>query len=150
MRKKAIQRSLWGFPVGITIGYVITIILSLVWGKNGSYSPCVPSLVETVGTEIGAVTLQAALCGLLGASFAVASLIWERDDWSIVKQTGLYFLAVAATMLPIAWFAHWMDHSVSGFLMYTGIFLAIFVFMWALQYCIWKFRIKRINRKVGK
>lgn len=149
MIKKALQRGLFGFPVGISIGYVITIVGSLFWG-NGNYSPCVPTLVDAVGSVIGAVALQAALCGLLGASFASASLIWEKDDWSIVKQTGIYFLITAVTMFPIAYFAHWMTHSILGFLVYAGVFAVIFVFMWFVQYCIWKTKIKRINKKMEK
>jgi hypothetical protein len=147
MKKQAIQRGLFGFPIGISIGYAITIIGSLFWG-DGGYSPVIPNLVDAVGSVIGAVALQAVLCGILGASFAAASLIWEKDSWSIAKQTGIYFLVIAITMFPIAYFAHWMEHSLAGFLVYAGIFLAIFVIMWVIQYCIWKSKIKDINKKM--
>jgi len=149
MKKKALQRGLLGFPLGVFIGYAITILISL-FVADGDYSSCVPALVDDFGNEINAVVFQAALCGLLGVSFAAASLIWERDDWSIVKQTGIYFLITAVTMFPIAYFTRWMEHSVSGFLIYVGIFAAIFVFMWVVQYCIWKNKIKRINKKIEK
>ena len=148
MKKKILLRGLFGFPMGITIGYVITIVGSLFWG-NGGYSPCVPVLVDTMGSVIGAVAFQAFLCGILGASFAAASVIWEIDSWSIVRQTGIYFLIAAITMLPIAYFTHWMDHSVFGFLMYSGIFLGIFLFMWVVQYFIWRNKIKSINKNIA-
>jgi hypothetical protein len=147
LKKKTLKRGLLGFPLGVAIGYTITILISLVVA-DGYYSPCVPALVDAMGSEIGAVIFQAALCGLLGATFAAASVIWEMDNWSIVKQTGLYFLVAAVIMFPIAWFTHWMEHSVAGFLLYTGIFIAIFVFMWVVQYCIWRQRIKGINKKM--
>lgn len=149
MKKKAFRRGLLGFPLGVFIGYTITIIESLIWGE-GSYYPCVTSLIENFGSEIGAVVFQAVLCGLLGTSFAAASVIWEKDNWSIVKQTGIYFLIASITMFPIAYFTHWMEHSVSGFLVYVGIFVAIFVFVWIVQYCIWKDKIKRINKKIDE
>lgn len=145
--KKIFQRGLLGFPLGVFIGYAITIIISL-FVADGYYSPCVPSLVDEFGSEIGAVIFQAVLCGLLGASFAAASLIWEKENWSIVKQTGIYFLIASITMFPIAYFTHWMEHSIFGFLVYIGIFAAIFVFMWVVQYCIWKSKIKGINKKI--
>ena len=75
MKKKIISRSALGFPLGIAIGYIITIFISLGWA-NGSYSPCVPELVSVMGNEIYAVILQALLCGLLGAGFAASSVIW--------------------------------------------------------------------------
>lgn len=145
--KKIFQRGLLGFPLGVFIGYAITIIISL-FVADGYYSPCAPSLVDEFGSEIGAVIFQAVLCGLLGASFAAASLIWEKENWSIVKQTGIYFLIASITMFPIAYFTHWMEHSIFGFLVYIGIFAAIFVFMWVVQYCIWKSKIKGINKKI--
>jgi hypothetical protein len=147
MKKKAFQRGLFGFPVGIAIGYAITIVGSLFWGE-GNYAPCVPGLVDTVGSVIGAVALQALLCGLLGASFAAASLVWEKDDWSIAKQTGIYFLIVSVTMFPVAWFSYWMEKSLSGFLSYAVIFVASFAFIWIVKYLIWKQKIKAINKKI--
>ena len=75
MKKKLLLRGALGFPIGIAIGYVITICISLVWA-GGYYSPCVPELAEALGSEIGAVALQALLCGLLGVGFAASSVIW--------------------------------------------------------------------------
>lgn len=147
MKKKSFQRGLLGFPLGVFIGYTITILISL-FAADGYYSPCAPALVDEFGNEISAVVFQSLLCGLLGVSFGAASVIWEKDNWSILKQTVIYFLIALITMLPIAYFTHWMEHSVSGFLVYVGIFAAIFVFMWVVQYCIWKSKIKSINKKM--
>lgn len=84
-----ILRGLLGFPLGIAIGYVITIIISLIWA-HGYYSPVIPDLIDYVGSEIYAVILQTFLCGVMGSGFAMASMIWEHEEWSIAKQTGLY------------------------------------------------------------
>lgn len=105
MKKKIIKRSLLGFPLGITIGYLITILISLGLA-NGYYSPCVPELISLMGNEINAVVLQTILCGILGVGFAASSVIWEIDNWSIVKQTGIYFSIISVIMLPIAYFAY--------------------------------------------
>ena len=149
MKKKVLLRGLLGFPLGICLGYIITIVLSLVWG-HGNFSPCVPALITTMGSEIGAVVLQAALSGILGAVFAMCSVIWEMENWSIVRQTGTYFAITAVTMMPIAYLTNWMEHTVAGFLLYFGVFAAIFVFVWVVQYFIWRSKIRRMNEKVGK
>ena len=147
MKKKVIQRGLLGFPLGIAIGYVITIIISAIWA-NGYYSPVTPELEKTMGTEINAVIFQALLCGILGAGFAMASVIWEIETWSIAKQSGIHFAIISAIMLPIAYIANWMQHTLIGFLSYFGIFAAIFIFVWLFQYLGWKSKIKRINESV--
>ncbi len=149
MKKQVILRALLGFPIGIAIGYIITIIISLIFAQ-GYYSPCVPDLVETMGSEIGAVILQSILCGLLGSSFAATSVIWEIDKLSIAKQTGVYFLINSVVMMPIAYFTNWMEHSLVGFIMYFSIFIAIFFVVWIVQYFIWKDKIRKMNLKINR
>ncbi len=147
MKKKIVLRSVLGFPIGITIGYLITIFTSFVWA-NGHYAPCVPELISAMGNEINAVVLQALLCGLLGTGFAASSAIWEMENWSIVKQTGIYFLIVSVIMLPIAYFSYWMEHSIAGFFSYFGIFLSIFAFFWLIQFAIGKHNVRKMNENL--
>lgn len=147
MKKKVLLRGVFGFPLGIAIGYVITILISLKWGQ-GYYSPCVPELIDCMGSEINAVIVQTVLCGLLGAAFGASSIIWEIDSWSIVKQTGVYFTITSIVMLPFAYVMFWMEHSVKGFLSYFGIFAAIFIFIWLIQYLIGKYTVTKMNSKL--
>lgn len=144
MKKKIILRGILGFPLGVAAGYLITIIISLIWA-NGYYSPCVPELVAIMGSEIKAVSLQALLSGILGTGFAAISVIWEIENWSIVKQTGIYFIISSLIMLPIAYFTHWMNHSLKGVLSYYGIFILIFVIIWIVQYIIARKNVKKMN-----
>lgn len=149
MFKKICLRGLIGFPLGIAIGYIITIISSLIWGQ-GYYSPCVPIFIEIVGSEIGAVIVQAILTGIIGLSFAASSTIWEMDQWSLTKQTAIYFIITVMTMFPIAYLTGWMDHSLVGFIIYFGVFVLIFIIIWFIQYMIYKKQIQAINEKIKR
>ncbi len=149
MKKKLIARSALGFPLGISIGYLITIAISLGWA-DGSYAPCVPALITVMGSEIRAVILQAALCGLLGAGFAASSVIWEIEGWSIARQTGVYFLAISLIMMPIAYFTYWMEHSAAGVLRYFGIFALIFLLIWLLKFAVIRRSVKKLNETLRK
>lgn len=149
MLKKVLFRIFTGFPIGIAIGYLITIAVSAVYA-DGFYSPCVPELIEAAGSEINAVMLQAALCGILGAGFGGISLIWENEKMSILKQTGLYFLAASLIMLPVAYFTRWMERSLGGFLSYFGIFTLIFIIIWVIQFAVLKHNVNKINMSLGK
>jgi hypothetical protein len=144
MLKKTICRAALGFPLGICLGYVITIGISVVLA-TGEYSPCVPALTNEFGSELAAVVFQAVLCGILGAAFAAASVIFEMEKWSLAKQAGIYFLVASITMLPIAYFARWMERSVIGFLIYFGIFIVMFVLIWIIEYVVWKNKVKNLN-----
>ena len=144
MKNQIIKRGLVGFPVGIAIGFVITLIISACI-RDGSYYPVTPELIGSMGNELNAVILQTVLCGIMGSGFAMASIIWELDSWSLAKQSGIYFLIACIIMFPIAYIANWMKHSIAGVLSYVCIFIVIFVVVWITQYLSWKRRIKKMN-----
>ena len=149
MKKEIIKRGILGFPLGIAIGFVITLLISISTG-NGVYYPVTPELINTMGNELNAVILQTVLCGIMGSGFAMASVIWKIDSWSLAKQSGIYFAVACAIMFPIAYAANWMRHSIGGILSYVGIFVGIFVIVWIIQYFIWKNKIKKMNDRVIK
>ncbi len=147
MKRKAILRGIVGMPVGILIGYAMTVLLSLGWG-SGEYLPCAPELTARMGSEIGAVLLQAALCAVLGAAFGASSMIWEIERWSIARQTGAYLLVTSLAMLPTAYLLYWMQHSLAGFLVYFGIYLLIFLAIWLGNYFAIRRSIRKMNEKL--
>lgn len=147
MKKKVILRGLFGLPVGIAIGFVITLLISICIG-DGAFYPVTPELIQMMGNQLNAVILQTILCAILGGGFAMASVIWEIDSWSLAKQSGVYFLVISVVMLPIAYFANWMKHSIAGILSYVGIFVMIFAAVWISQYLLWKRRIKKMNARI--
>lgn len=149
MKKKLIQRGLLGFPLGIAIGYVITLFISIGIGDNSYYSVN-PELLNTAGTELNAVLLQTLLCGIVGSLFAMGSVVWDIDTWSLTKQTGVYFVIACLAMFPIAYFAGWMPHSVVGAALYVGIFIAIFAICWIAQYLSMKHKINEMNSLIAK
>ena len=149
LKMQILKRGVLGFPIGISIGYLITIVISLIWAK-GYYAPCVPELVTMMGNEIRAVIVQTLLCGLLGTGFAASSVIWEIDHWSIVKQSGIYFFIVSVIMMPVAYLTYWMEHSGKGFLSYFGIFALIFVIIWIVQFVRGKNNVRKMNENLYK
>ncbi len=144
MKKKIILRGLLGILPGVAISYLITVAGSLAWGQ-GYYTPCIPELVSAAGSEIRAVVLQAALSGVLGAGFGAASVIWDMESWSLVKQSGVYFGIISIIMIPVAYLLHWMEHSVLGFLKYLGIFALIFAAIWIIEFVVGKHTVKKMN-----
>lgn len=144
MKRKMIRRGFLGFPLGIAIGYVITVIIS-VWAGDGSFYPVTAELIETMGNELNAVVFQTVLCGIMGTGYAMASVIWDIDSWSLAKQSGVYFAVACVVMFPIAYIANWVKHDIAGLLSYAGIFVVIFMFAWLIQYVVWKGKVKRMN-----
>ncbi len=143
----AIGRGLLGIPLGIAIGFLMSLVASISIG-HGVYYAAKPELIAEMGSEINAVLLQTGLSGLIGMAFSAASVIWQLEDWSLAKQTGIYFLITALVMLPIAWFARWTERTFRGIVIYFGIFAVIFFIIWGIQYLTWRRKIKKMNEKL--
>lgn len=147
VKKTAVARGLLGIPLGITIGFMISLFVSLGLG-TGEYYGARPELIAEMGSELNAVLFQTGVSALIGMAFSAASVIWQLEDWSLAKQTGIYFLITALVMLPVAWFARWTERSLLGIVIYFGIFVVIFFVIWGIQYLIWRQKIKKMNEKL--
>lgn len=121
MKKELVSRIVSGLLGGIVICYLITIGISISLG-NGNFYPCVPSLIKQFGNEITAVIVQTILSALLGAGFAASSLIWEKDDWSILKQTSVYFAIVTVLMMTVQRLIFSLAPQISLIILYMLIF----------------------------
>lgn len=147
MRKELIKRMIAGCLEGVVISYFVTIGISLIMGE-GMYYACVPSLIKKFGNEINAVIVQTLLSAVLGGVFGGASIIWERDEWSLLKQTGIYFALITTVMMSVAYVCEWMEHTIKGAAGYFGIFFSIFVVIWIIRYLTWKIRITNLRKEI--
>ena len=147
LKKQALLRAIYFFPVGILIGYIITIISSFIYG-NGHYIPCSPNFIKMIGNEINAIILQSILCGIIGSSFGSFSIIFDIEKWSLLKQTIVYFIITLIIMMYISYFAHWIEHSLKGILMQFISFTIFFIIFWTIQFLIYKNNINKINKNI--
>ena len=149
MKKKLFICCLTGAPIGLAISTIITIIISLIIG-DGKFYAVVPELITDCGSEINAVLLQTVCSFLYGAAWTGASVIWEKENWSILRQTVTHLIICSLATFPIAYFMRLMHHSVSGVLIYFGIFLGIYLIVWLSQYSSMKKRVEQMNRRVNE
>lgn len=149
MKKELIKRCLFGAPLGLAISTVITIVISLTVG-DGRYYAVVPALVNDMGSEINAVIVQAVLSMVYGAAWAGASIVWDADQWSVLKMTLVHLIVTSCATFPIAYLARWMPHNLAGILLYFGIFIGIYLIIWVSQYSAMKKRIQEMNEKISR
>ena len=148
MKKRILCRALLGAPIGLAISTAITIFASLIYG-DGNYYPVVPALVEQCGNEINAVMAQMIASLLYGAVWAGASVIWEMDDWSLLRQTVTHLIVGLLATFPVAYLMYWMEHSISGIVGYFAIFIGIYIVIWITIYNRTKREITKLNEKVN-
>lgn len=147
MRKKVLARGLLGFPIGVFVSSAIMVMISLIRGEVTMYAP---AFAEQVGSGVTALALQFVLSGLCGMGFALSSLVWENERWSLLKRSAIACAACAVSLLPVAYICHWMEHSAKGALIYLGIFAGTFACSWVSQYAVWRRQVRAINARIGK
>lgn len=144
MKNKIFIRALIGAPIGLTISTIITVIFSLIYGA-GAYLAVPHDLILTCGSEINAVILQTIFALLYGAMWGGASVIWEIENWSLLKMTLTHLAVCSVASFPIACFMQWMPHNIPGALGFFGLFFAIYTVIWLSQYCAIKKQVKQMN-----
>lgn len=104
--KNVLSRLALGAGMGVVIGYIVNIIISMGIGK-GNYLPVMPQLQAWCSSEINAVLLQTLLTALIGIVFAETGLIFEIAAWSFLKQCVVHFCISAPFFIPfmvLCWF----------------------------------------------
>ncbi len=147
--KKALLRGAVGIPIGVTIGYGITVVMALAFG-GGEFSPVVPAMTEAFGAESVAVAAQFGLMSLVGFVFAIASCAWEVEGWSLLKQTVVHFCSITPTAMLVAWACHWAEYTPGGLWGYFGIFVVIYVGIFVIEMLGAKEKVKRANQKLSE
>jgi hypothetical protein len=138
-----------GILLGITISYLVTVIISLCIG-DGQFYPVVPETVHDFGSQINAVLVQTVMSAFWGFCIGVGRLILKHDSWSLVRQIVLHFLVVCVAVLPAAWLCRWMNHSLKGILLYIGIMVSIYVFIWFAEYIFSCRDVKKMDDELKK
>lgn len=147
--KKLLNYALYGIPTGVFIGLCISVYQSWKVG-NGVYYPAPPAFIERYATSLGAMTSSIAIWGGIGMMFSISSLLFEKDDWSILKQTSVHFLFTYIGLLLINYLSNWFDYSVQDILNYTFIFIGMYVAIWSYSMLHTKKNLDAINQKLKK
>lgn len=148
LTKTVCQRAAIGVPIGIAIGYSITIGVSLSLGTD-TYYAVNHALIQSMGGQLSAVIFQYLMCALVGAVFSGGSAIWEAEHWGLARQTIVHFALVTLTMMPVAWFSGWVGHTLTGFLIYLGVFAGIYLIHWVVLSMYWRNKVSKINQHLG-
>jgi len=136
-----------GIPIGVTIGYGITVVMALRFG-GGSFSPVVPAMAEAFGAESVAVAAQFGLMCLMGFVFAFASCAWEVERWSLLKQTVVHFCSITPTTLFIAWVCRWAEYTPGGLWGYFAIFVVIYVVIFIIEMLGAREKVRKANERL--
>jgi len=144
MKKEVTKRAILGFIYGVFIGQTILIIESL-FMRDGNFYAVSNSLLELAGTKIAAVIIQYFITGIIGTTFAATTVIFEMDNWSLLRQTITHFVITSIVMYIAGFLCGWFPHTVVSTLIWFGVFVVVYVIFWICFSMYYKNKVKKIN-----
>ena len=144
MKKEVAKRAILGFIYGVFIGQTILIIESL-FMRDGNFYAVSNSLLELAGTKIAAVIIQYFITGIIGTTFAATTVIFEMDNWSLLRQTITHFVITSIVMYIAGFLCGWFPHTAVSTLIWFGVFVVVYVIFWICFSMYYKNKVKKIN-----
>ncbi|WP_433773003.1 DUF3021 domain-containing protein [Bacillus wiedmannii] len=102
--------------------------------------------METVETKTLITYLVTA--NVIGLIFSFASSIFEKEEWSILKQTMIHFIILLGTFLPIAIWIGWVPNRFGPIFVWIGSFTVIYFIIWFVMTLYWKRKIEKLNHQL--
>lgn len=143
MVKRVLGRLCIGFIIGVFLGQITQIIISIFLGK-GEFIPVSDEISELFDTELTAVLTQFLLTGFIGVALALGSFIFKIDRWGLLKQYVTHFFTTGAVWLTVVILC-WMPQTPMGWVILLANFVGAYVITYWIQLSISRKDIERIN-----
>ena len=149
LKNKFILKFAIGFSFGILICTIITSVITTASINDGNTYFCDPTFSSMFSNEIVAFIIQMIVSGLLGAICMGGTVVYEIEEWSVLKATATHFLIANGMFILTATFLKWwsINDWVSN-LIFIGIILLMYILIWLIQYVIYKIEVKKIKRDI--
>lgn len=133
MVSKLIIRMFGGFGVGA----VVTLIALVVFNNQG----------DTVSAHMIALNLFGSM--LIGAYFSVSALLFERDEWSMLKQTLFHYVTSLIVLFPVfTWLTGWVPLTPRSLAIGFVFFTITYILNWLGWVTYFKQMEKRMNESL--
>ena len=86
---------------------------------------------------------------LLAFVHAGASIFNQIEEWGICKSIGVHFSVLYVAYSLCYFMNSWIPFNLKGFLIFTGIFAAIYIVVWAVVYICVRGSSRKINDKLN-
>ncbi|OFI47796.1 hypothetical protein BG262_08890 [Floricoccus penangensis] len=144
---KIFKNILKGASFGITIGFLISLIVSSFY-EGGVYYPSSPNFVSSFPREVDAIWYSIVIWTLIGLLFTCAGLIFTIEDWSLLKKTFIHFIVTLVIFSLIFKFTGWTDLSIKSYMICVSIFCLTYIIIWTLTYKTTDKELEMINNKL--
>lgn len=137
-----------GVTGGITIGLIISLVFSYLYGRI--YYPSTPAFMDQFSNPLNALGVSILIWGLMGVVFSLGSLVFRQETWGITRQTVVHFVITYIGFTSLALVCRWFPLNVTWLIIYTLIFVLIYLIMWTVDFAIAKRNVRQINEQLKR
>ena len=98
--------------------------------------------------ETRTLLINLVVANAMGIIFSVASFVFEKEEWSLLKQTIIHFIILLGTFLPAAVWIGWVPNYAGSIFICVGSFVIIYFIIWFAMTMYWKKKIEGLNNQI--
>ena len=140
MKKKLFLRAGIGFLFGVAFGVLIS-VLSTLGGTVRLYSD---ALFARTGSAAASIVLQLFFSGLYGALCMGGTIVYEIEEWPLLRVTLTHFLICMVPYLPISLLLGWNTGLVE-LLIVIGVMTVIYFIIWLIMFLRYRAQVRELN-----
>ena len=106
--------------------------------------------VPEASTGLSAMVLHLLLSGVLGMVANGSSVIYEIEEWSIVRATITHFIISMGIFYVIAFSLGWFSPADPACWIMSAILVFVYFMIWMVHSLIFKYKVKRMNEELRK
>lgn len=108
-------------------------------------------VLQLLFLKVEAQTSSQILVVVIGSAvMGLSSLIYQKENWSLLTQGVLHFLGVFAIVNVMAYLNGWFAFNLSFYLGFVLQFVVIYAIIWLVIYYLQGQKVKQINAHLGK
>ena len=148
MIKRTIKLALYGFFIGMAIGNMILIIISLADGGGSIIFS--RELLRLGGSAAGALAAETAFSGIHGAICMAGVILYDLESWSMTRVVITHYLIIMASYLSIGALLGWYSFDPLTILMIAAMMALGYFIVWIIMYLRYHAEVGALNEMINR
>ncbi|ANZ58383.1 hypothetical protein BGL34_00185 [Fructilactobacillus lindneri] len=143
------KRILCGAGFGTFFGFWNAVFFSWIYHST-EFIPSTPIFMQHFTSNLTATIVSGLLWMIIGMVFSFSGLIFRKDNWSITKKTIVHFCVTYTLFLPLAVLCGWFKIGFWNLILFTMIFIIIYIFIWISSMIEARQNVLLVNQKLKR
>lgn len=148
MAATILRRAVFGFLLGMAIGNVITVLMSLASGEGALLFT--DYLLARTGSEAGALLVQTLLSGVIGAAAMAGTVLYNLEPWGLLKSAIIHYAICMVTYIPIGIILGWIEPHPASIAVTAGALAIVYAAIWLIMNARYKSEVDELNNLLDK